>query len=160
MVDALHSVDPELAPAGVRLLATERQDGLSLVRMLGGVVGSFALCALVLALIGIYGVCAYAVARRSRELAIRMALGAHASTIVALVVRDGARLVLWGVGTGLVLAAALTRVLTRLLWGVTPVDVLTYSSVATLFTSVALVACYLPARRTARVEPAAALRRT
>jgi putative ABC transport system permease protein len=160
VVEALRSVDPELVPFPIRTLATERQDGVALVRLLGGAVGSFALCALVLALIGIYGVCAYAVARRSRELAIRMALGARASTIVALVVRDGARLVIWGVGTGLVLAAALSRVLTRLLWGVTPVDALTYSSVAALFTVVALVACYLPARRTTRLQPVSALRRT
>jgi putative ABC transport system permease protein len=118
----------------------------------------FALLALVLAAVGIYGVISYSVAQRTREVGIRMALGARTIDVIKLVVRDGLKLVLIGVGVGLAGAFALTRLMTTLLFGVTPTDVVTYASVALGLILVALIACCIPARRATKVDPLVALR--
>jgi putative ABC transport system permease protein len=118
----------------------------------------FAMLALVLAAVGIYGVISYSVAQRTREVGIRMALGARTIDVIKLVVRDGLKLVLIGVGIGLAGAFALTRLMATLLFGVTPTDAVTYATVALGLVVVALIACCIPARRATKVDPLVALR--
>ena len=118
----------------------------------------FAALALVLGAIGVYGVLSYSVAQRTSEIGVRMALGAQQRDIKLLVLRQGTRIALLGVGIGIAGALALTRLMTKLLYGVTASDPMTFSAVALLLTIIALVACYIPARRAVRLDPLAALR--
>jgi putative ABC transport system permease protein len=120
--------------------------------------GLFAALALVLAAVGIYGVVAYSVAQRTHELGLRMALGAQHKDVLALVLRQGMKLALLGVALGLLGAFWLTGVLRDLLFGVPPTDALTFLSVAALLVAVALLACYVPARKATQVDPLLALR--
>jgi predicted permease len=127
-------------------------------RFYAALVGLFAVIAGLLAAIGIYGVLAYSVVQRTQEIGVRMALGAGRADVVGLVVRRGAWLTTAGLALGLAGAAALSRFLAGLLYGVTPLDLSTYAAVAVAFAMVALAAAYLPARRAAQVDPLAALR--
>jgi putative ABC transport system permease protein len=122
------------------------------------VFGLFAALAVVLAAMGIYGVTAYAVADRTQEIGIRMALGARAVDVMNLILRGGLNLALIGVAIGLAGAFALTRLMKSLLFGVSPTDAVTYASVCVGVIAVALVACYIPARRATKVDPLVALR--
>jgi putative ABC transport system permease protein len=120
--------------------------------------GVFAGLALVLAAVGIYGVMSYSVAQRTREIGIRMALGAQRSDVLKMTVGQGLRLVFTGVAIGLAAAFVLTRVMSTLLFGVTPTDALTFFSVSIVLVSVAVLASYIPAVRATRVDPMFALR--
>jgi ABC-type antimicrobial peptide transport system permease subunit len=126
--------------------------------MLAWLSASFGLVALVLAAIGVYGVLAYAISRSTREIGIRMALGAQRRTVLALVLGRGLKLAGAGIVLGLMGAMASTRLLRSLLFGVGPTDPLTFVVVPLLLVFVALLACWLPARRAANVDPMAALR--
>ena len=119
---------------------------------------AFAGLALVLATVGLYGVIAYSVSQRTREMGIRLALGADRPSVLRLVMSQGARLTLAGLVAGLVGAAALTRVMAGMLYGVTPLDPVTFVLVGIVLGLVALLASYFPARRATRVDPVIALR--
>jgi putative ABC transport system permease protein len=118
----------------------------------------FSLAALLLAATGIYGIVSYTVAQRSPEIGIRLALGAGRTSVFRLILGQGLKVVLLGLALGLVSALAMTRVISSLLFGVTPSDPLTFVFVSALLIVVALIACSIPARRATRVDPLVALR--
>ncbi|MGH9960962.1 MAG: FtsX-like permease family protein, partial [Pyrinomonadaceae bacterium] len=120
--------------------------------------GCFAVLALVLAGVGIYGLISYSTKQRTREIGIRMALGAQRRDILQLIMGQGLRMTLIGVAIGLAGSLALTRVMKTLLFGISATDPATFVLIALLLTVIALLACYLPARRAAKVDPLAALR--
>ncbi len=155
---ALTRVDPNLPTADFKTLGQVVDQALSPRRFVMTLLGGFALLALVLAALGIYGVISYSVSQRTNEIGIRMALGAQAGSIVELVLAQGARLAVIGAAIGLVAAYALTRVMSSLLFGVRASDPLAFGGTALLLTGVALVACYIPARRATKVDPIDALR--
>jgi ABC-type antimicrobial peptide transport system permease subunit len=127
-------------------------------RMYAVLVGLFAAIAVTLAVIGIYGMLAYSVAQRTREIGVRMALGARAGSVIALVLGQAAVLTITGIAAGLLGAVVLTRYLRGMLFGLTPLDPATFATVSVAFLLVAMLASYLPARRAARVDPMIALR--
>jgi len=142
----------------VTTLETSMQLGSIFERIAATLAGSFGFLALALATVGIYGVVAYATRKRTREIAIRMALGAKRNGVLRLVLGQGMRLTLTGLGIGLAVSVALTRFLRGQLFGITTTDPLTYAGVGVLLCLVALVACYIPAQRATKVDPNVALR--
>jgi putative ABC transport system permease protein len=152
------AIDPDQPIAAVRTMEQVLSESVAAPRYRTWLIGLFALVALVLAAVGIYGVISYTVAQRTHEVGIRMALGARSGDVYRLVIGQGIKLVLLGVGAGLLGAVGLTRLLTGLLFGVTAKDPLTFVGVAVILTLIALLACYLPARRAAKVDPMIALR--
>jgi putative ABC transport system permease protein len=154
------SIDPELAFVQPQSLEDflNRTPAVFLRRYPFYLIGSFAALALVLALLGLYGLISYSVAQRTREIGIRMALGAQREDILALTIRQGIVAATWGVAIGLVIALVATRVMTSILYGVGAADWLTFISVAFLLFVVAVAASYIPARRATQVDPMIALR--
>jgi putative ABC transport system permease protein len=128
------------------------------LRVAATVSSSVGIVGLLLATIGIYGVTSYAVMRRTREIGIRIALGAQRADVVGMILRQGMSLVAIGAAIGLTLAAAASRLLTRLLFGIPPIDPLTFAGAAVLFAAIGLAACYVPARRAIHINAMEALR--
>jgi putative ABC transport system permease protein len=151
-------LDPTLALSGIVTMEQRIASTTARPRVSALVLGSFATTALLLAAIGIYGVVSHGVVQRTRELGIRMALGAQAQDVLRLVLRQGLAPVLAGLGLGLVAAATASRVLRGLLYGVDGTDPATYAAVMVFLAAVALAASWLPARRAARADPVEALR--
>ena len=154
----LHTIEPALTIYNVRTLLEHVGRSLYVERMESVILGLLGLLALVLTAIGVYGVVAYSVAQRTRELGIRMALGAQRKDVLKLVLGKGLVLVVWGSAIGLVGCYWLSRLVSNQLYGVKPYDPATLVSVAVLLATVALLASYIPARRATRVDPLVALR--
>jgi predicted permease len=155
---AIAALDPALAVAHVTTMAQVMAEATAPQRFSTVLLGAFASGALLLAAIGLYGMLAFGVARRTREIGVRLALGATRREVLGLVVRQGMTLTLAGLGLGIAGALGATRLMRGLLYQTQPLDPVTFASVPGILAVVALVACYLPARRAARVEPMAALR--
>jgi putative ABC transport system permease protein len=155
---AVRAIDPELPLADVRTMEEVVDATLARPRTVSVLLTAFALMALVLAGVGVYGVMAYSVSQRTQEIGVRMALGATSESVFRLVLGQALRLVIVGVVVGLIAAAALTRVLATLLYETEPLDPWTFALTALLLTVVATLASYVPARRGMRVAPMEALR--
>ena len=155
---SVHQLNPDLPVFDLTTLRSSMQLGSVFERLAGTFAGAFGLLALVLAAVGIYGVIAYTTRQRTREIAIRMALGARRAVVLRSVLGQGVWLTITGLGIGVAISLALTRYLRSLLFGVTSSDLLTYAAVTLLLCLVSLVACYIPARRATKVDPMAALR--
>jgi putative ABC transport system permease protein len=151
-------LDPALPIFGISTMKEMRDHNVAPDRLNLGLLGGFALLALVLAIIGLYGLLSFTVTQRQREIGVRMALGAQRFDVLNLVVGQGMRLVITGVVIGLLGSFALTRVLASVLFKVEPADPLTYVTVTFSLCAAALLACYIPARRATKVHPMVALR--
>jgi putative ABC transport system permease protein len=154
----LARVDPNLPLTDVRAFDEYRARSLAASRFNALLLTIFGAVALVLTAVGICGVIAYSVSQRTGEIGIRMALGAQTGNVLRMIVRQGMTLVMIGISVGLAGALAVTRVMTNLLWGVHPTDPITFAAISLLLAFVALLACYLPARRAAKLDPMIALR--
>ena len=156
--NAVHEVDPATAVSDVMTMESFVADSLGPKRFNILLLGSFAAIALLLAAIGTYSVMTYSVQRRNGEIGIRVALGASRADILRLVVGEGLKLVVGGIVIGLIGASFLSRVLESMLFGVKTTDPITFLCVAFLLTAIAVLACYIPARRAFRIDPMSALR--
>jgi putative ABC transport system permease protein len=155
--EKIRSLDPQLPATNVNLMTEVMAESLAAQQFNMLLLGLFAMVALLLAVVGIYGVISYSVSQRTHEIGIRMALGAQTRDVLRLVLTQGLRLAVTGVALGLIAAFALTRVMESLLFGVSATDPLTFASIALLLAGVALLACFVPARRAAKTDPMVAL---
>ncbi len=155
---ALHQINSQSVMYGTESMEAILSDSLSSRRFSMILMGVFAALALLMASIGIYGVISYLTGQRTHEMGIRMALGAERRDVLKLVIGQGLKLAIFGVAIGVVGALALTRFLASLLYGVKPTDPLTFTAVSLILIAVAVLACYVPARRASRVDPMVALR--
>src|SRR5262245_5485740 len=154
----VRSLDSELLVDRVKTLDQYLAESVAQPRFNTLLLALFAGAALILTVIGLYGVMSYSVAQRTREIGVRVALGAQTGDVLRLIVGQGMKLTLLGVAIGLVASLALTRLMKSLLFGVSPTDPLSFAGIALLLTAVALLACWAPARRAAKVDPMIALR--
>ena len=155
---AVRSIDPDQPIYSPRTMGEIRADSVAPERLNLTLLAIFAGIALVLAVVGIYGVMSYSVTQRTHEIGIRMAIGAQQRDVFKMILGHGMKLALIGVGIGLAGAFLLTRLMASMLFGVEPTDATTFASIAVLLTGVALLACYLPGRRATKVEPTVSLR--
>jgi hypothetical protein len=155
---AMRTVAPELPIFGESTLEAMFASNIATPRLTSMLLGTFASLALVLAAVGLYSVLSFKVGQRTREIGIRVALGAHPGAVMKLIVRHGLILASAGMAIGLIAALGLTQLLTRVLYAVSPVDPLNLTAVALVVGTIAAIACWLPARRAARVDPIQALR--
>jgi putative ABC transport system permease protein len=157
---ALQQLDPQLAVIIAQPLEQVANDSpaVFLRRYPSYLIGIFAILALILAITGLHGLISYSVVQRTREIGIRMALGAQPGDVVSMILRQGIAAVVAGIVIGIIAALALTRLMASLLYGVTPTDALTFGSVALILIAVAISACVMPAMRATRVDPIEALR--
>jgi putative ABC transport system permease protein len=155
---AVHSIDNDLPVTDVESFPDALGASVAQERFRTLLLGSFSGIALILAAVGIFGVISYSVSQRTHEIGIRMALGAQQRDVLRLILGQGTRLALLGLGAGAVAALLLTRLMASLLYGVSATDPLTFGAVAILLLGVAVAACYIPARRAMRVDPIVALR--
>jgi len=158
MREVIKQKDPEQYVARIQPMTQLMANAVARRRFNALLTGLFAIVALLLASVGIFGVLNYTVMQRTQEIGVRLALGAQTRDVLRLVLIQGMRLILIGLGVGLIGSFALTRVLAGMLFAVTPTDPLTFTAVSLLLTGVALFACYLPARRATKVDPLVALR--
>src|SRR5262249_35496614 len=149
---------PVLPPPSIRSMDSLLSEAVAQPRLQTGLLSLFAALGLILAAVGLYGVLAYVVTQRTQEIGIRLALGARKANVLSLVITQGMKLVLVGTVVGILAALALTQLMRNLLYQIQPNDPLTFVGVTILLVAVALLACWLPARRAARVEPMVALR--
>jgi predicted permease len=155
---AIHGVDADLPITNVRPLASLVDDSVAQPRFSMLLLGAFGAFALILASIGIYGVISYSVAQRTREIGVRMALGASRLNIFGMVLSQGARLAGLGIAVGILAAFGVTRMMSSFLYEIRPADPATFAVVSVVLLGVASIACYIPARRATRVDPLVALR--
>ena len=156
--DELRKAEPQIMFERVSTMASLIHDSIAPQRMNLALLAAFAVAALLLAVVGVYGVVSYLVTLRTREIGIRVALGAQVGDVIRLVLGQGTRLVVTGVAIGLVGSFGVTRLLTKLLYGVSPTDAVTFVAVSLFLTASALVACLVPAARAAKVDPVIAIR--
>jgi len=156
--DAIAAVDPIVPTGSMRSMDQVLSHSLALRNFMMFLLSLFASLALTLATVGIYGVISYAVSQRTREIGVRMALGARRGDVLRLILGEGLKLVLAGAALGIVLALMAARFISTMIYGISATDPMIFFSVITLLISVSLAACYVPARRAMRVDPMVALR--
>ena len=156
--DVIRSLDPAMAIFNVETMEEHLRDALFLPRLAGTLFGIFGFTGLALAVVGLYGVMSYSVSRRTREIGIRLALGAQTSAVQRLIIGQGMLLACIALAIGLPIAFALAKFATSILYGVRPHDAVTFTIVPLFLAATALLACWIPARRAARIDPQAALR--
>jgi putative ABC transport system permease protein len=152
------TIDPDQPIYAIRTMVEIRAESVAPERLNLTLLSIFAGIALILAIVGIYGVMSYTVTQRTHEIGIRMAIGAQPRDVFRMVLRQGMMLTLIGVGVGLIWAFVVTRLMATMLFGVEPTDPATFAAIAALLTMVALVACYVPGRRATKVDPVVSLR--
>jgi len=155
---AIKEIDPDQPMYNPRTMGEIRAESVAPERLSLTLLAIFAGIALVLAIVGIYGVMSYSVTQRTHEIGIRMAIGAQQRDVFRMILGQGMKLALIGIGIGLVGAFALTRLMASMLFGVEPTDATTFGTISILLTAVALLACFLPGRRATKVEPTVSLR--
>jgi putative ABC transport system permease protein len=155
---AVWAVDPDQPLYNVVTMEQALSDSISKQRFAMLMLGLFAAMAVILSMVGIYGIMSYSVTQRTHEIGVRVALGAKAHDVVRMIVRQGIVLIVIGITTGLAGSFALTRIMASLLYEVKPIDPFVFSTTALMLALVALFACYIPARRATKVDPLVALR--
>lgn len=154
----LRAVDPDISASNLKTMKELVSASIASRRFNSTLLTVFALAALLLASAGVYGVISFFVTQRTREIGLRVVLGARSTDVIRLIVGQGMRITALGIVAGLLGALALTRLMSNLLYGVSTSDPMTFAAVAGLMIVVALLACYLPARRATKVDPLVALR--